>query len=607
MNKSDTIELSTNDYFLKEGLKFFRDPVHGSDILLSPYEVKIINTTQFQRLRGIKQLGPCEVVWHGATHNRFQHSLGTLFMVDKILSYADPKGVLVPIEKRIVCRLLALLHDIGHVPFGHTLEDERPAISGKHTDQNRLRMIFNKDIENVLMEIERKMTDRQKENIGIGKKVHSKELQSLMDLIIVLINGCKGESDDDDGDHQEVNINQESSLIPEIFHLYLDIVGNTICADLFDYLKRDTYATGLSRAYDEKILYDFAIQNDHLVLDVLAKKWRRSSTRTEIINLLQVRYTLAERVYFNKTKMWAAAMISKAVELAEIPEEFLIDKRDEELLWLLQNPKVLKSLLDDFSKRQGIKQLTLNSSIPKENYEEPIINTVNELLGEEYGNLWSDIWQGRKKNRKDLEASAKIVNNYRKRNIFRPVYSVTASNTDQNIQELFKKNFYDYKLSLFRYDIESFLAEMCQLEPWEVIIYCPKPKMNLKFADPLVGKFKVGGKQYRHLQDDFVRKSSDPDIKLLIQGADHVVENHKNLWRFYVIAPGNRSRKTLKKLAGLCQDVFKLANELIEYSGTRENIKTIVFNNISIAYKNIHGVSPKAEEVEQIYDKAAKG
>jgi len=94
--------ISEEQYFDISGIKPFRDPVHRADIILSDYEARIINTPVFQRLRGIKQLGSCEVVWHGATHNRFQHSLGTLFMVDKILGYADPKKQFVPFQRRIV-------------------------------------------------------------------------------------------------------------------------------------------------------------------------------------------------------------------------------------------------------------------------------------------------------------------------------------------------------------------------------------------------------------------------------------------------------------------------------------------------------------------------
>jgi hypothetical protein len=87
--------------------------------------LKIINTLAFQRLRGVKQLSFCEWRFPGATHNRFEHSLGVFSAVKKAVDYLihnetfrsafdanDIKGLL----------LAALVHDIGHYPFAHVLE-----------------------------------------------------------------------------------------------------------------------------------------------------------------------------------------------------------------------------------------------------------------------------------------------------------------------------------------------------------------------------------------------------------------------------------------------------------------------------------------------------
>jgi len=99
-------------------IKLFRDPIHGY-IEVSDCAREIINSPFFQRLRRIKQLSFTNLVYHGAEHSRFGHSLGTYHLAKKIsqnlLSNKDKK------IKEEFC-LAALLHDIGHHPFSHSFE-----------------------------------------------------------------------------------------------------------------------------------------------------------------------------------------------------------------------------------------------------------------------------------------------------------------------------------------------------------------------------------------------------------------------------------------------------------------------------------------------------
>jgi len=92
-----------------------RDPVHGF-IFLPHEELKIINTSIFRRLRGIKQLAMAYLVYPGATHTRFEHSLGTFHVAHRMANLLLPRED--EHDRRIV-RLAALLHDIGHGPFSH--------------------------------------------------------------------------------------------------------------------------------------------------------------------------------------------------------------------------------------------------------------------------------------------------------------------------------------------------------------------------------------------------------------------------------------------------------------------------------------------------------
>ena len=97
-------------------MKFIRDSLHGN-LQLNEFEVKLIDTPQIQRLRRIKQLGFTFLVYPGANHTRFEHSIGTMYLASR-LAY----GLNLHDEQRQMLRVCALLHDAGHGPFSHVSE-----------------------------------------------------------------------------------------------------------------------------------------------------------------------------------------------------------------------------------------------------------------------------------------------------------------------------------------------------------------------------------------------------------------------------------------------------------------------------------------------------
>jgi len=94
-------------------MKVIRDSIH-KDIYVNEDELKVIDSEEFQRLRNIKQTGLTYLVYPSANHTRFEHSLGTMFIASKIAEKINADVELT--------RISALLHDIGHPPFSHTLE-----------------------------------------------------------------------------------------------------------------------------------------------------------------------------------------------------------------------------------------------------------------------------------------------------------------------------------------------------------------------------------------------------------------------------------------------------------------------------------------------------
>nr|KAF6472406.1 SAM and HD domain containing deoxynucleoside triphosphate triphosphohydrolase 1 [Molossus molossus] len=106
-----------------DAVKVINDPIHGH-IEFHPLLIKIIDTPQFQRLRYIKQLGGAYYVFPGASHNRFEHSLGVGYLAGRLVRELSEKQPELHISERdILCvQIAGLCHDLGHGPFSHMFD-----------------------------------------------------------------------------------------------------------------------------------------------------------------------------------------------------------------------------------------------------------------------------------------------------------------------------------------------------------------------------------------------------------------------------------------------------------------------------------------------------
>jgi HD superfamily phosphohydrolase len=105
-------------------MEIIRDPL-WNNIAVDPLAIRLVDTPTFQRLRYVRQLGLAFLVYPGATHSRFEHALGTYHLARRALALLDERGALADIPRRecATIRIAALLHDIGHYPFSHALEE----------------------------------------------------------------------------------------------------------------------------------------------------------------------------------------------------------------------------------------------------------------------------------------------------------------------------------------------------------------------------------------------------------------------------------------------------------------------------------------------------
>ena len=257
-----------------------RDPVHG-DIFLDSEDLLILDTAEVQRLRGIKQLGTAYLVYPGATHTRFSHSAGTLHMAYRMVDALRANGAEIDEDDERIIRAAALTHDVTHVPFGHTFEDERKALPRHDHDEKRIKaLVKGGELGDVLSE------------------------QGIIEDVLGAIAG-KG--------------------------FFGDILTGTICADLLDYVRRDLYFTGINGNYDDRIFRYFTEHDGRLVLNMEKGGELRRDALSTVIDILRLRYVLTERVYYHHAKASSGAMISKAVEMAMRGRKAL---KAEDMYWM---------------------------------------------------------------------------------------------------------------------------------------------------------------------------------------------------------------------------------------------------------------------------------
>ena len=146
----------------------YRDPIHGF-IEVSELENEIINSQPFQRLRNIKQLAMTYLVFHGAEHTRFGHSLGVMHLVTKAFRSAIKNGTAYTFQNVEwyvqVLRLIALTHDLGHAPFSHASESVFP--DGLEHEDFTEKIIKETCIADTILKIGRQFQEKYGESFNI--------------------------------------------------------------------------------------------------------------------------------------------------------------------------------------------------------------------------------------------------------------------------------------------------------------------------------------------------------------------------------------------------------------------------------------------------------
>jgi len=251
--------------------KVFKDPVHKYVHVNSPVIWALINTREFQRLRRIRQLGTSFYTFHGAEHSRFSHSLGVYEIARKIISQFErnryPDW---PSEEGLVALAAALLHDLGHGPFSHSVES---VFNVSHEDWTCRIIEGDTEVGRILAAVDPSLPGRVARVIA----------KTYPETVVV------------------------------------NLISSQMDADRMDYLLRDAYFTGVNYgAFDlGRILRVIRPHRGHIVV--------KESGMHAVEHYLMSRYQMYWQVYFHPVTRSSEIILRKVFQRAK--ELFAADYR----------------------------------------------------------------------------------------------------------------------------------------------------------------------------------------------------------------------------------------------------------------------------------------
>jgi hypothetical protein len=239
-----------------ESLKIINDPVYGFITIDHPLILEVIRNPFYQRLRRIQQMGFANLVYPGAVHTRLHHSMGAYHLMCNALSVLKGKGIEISEEEELGAKMAILLHDVGHGPFSHALENN---------------LIENLDHESISLQIMQWL---------------NREMQGQLNTAIAIF----------------------TNLYPKKF--LHQLVSGQLDVDRMDYLNRDSFFTGVSEGvigYD-RIIHMLTVHQGELMV--------QEKGIYSIEKFLVARRLMYWQVYLHKTVVSAEGMLEKIIQRA---------------------------------------------------------------------------------------------------------------------------------------------------------------------------------------------------------------------------------------------------------------------------------------------------
>jgi len=306
-------------------LKILNDPIYGFITIPNTLIYDLIQHPYFQRLRRISQMGMSYLVYPGAHHTRFHHALGCLHIMQKAVQTLRFKEVVISEEEENALYIAILLHDIGHGPFSHAMEHS--IVEDVHHEE--ISLLFMNEL--------------------------NREFDGKLSLAIQIF---KGEY------HRK---------------FMLQLISSQLDMDRMDYLKRDSFYTGVAEG---NINSERLIQMMHVVDDVLVIEEKGIYSVEQFLVARRLMYWQA---YLHKTSLVAELTLTKILKRAkELTQKGDLLPCSEPLLFFMQHKithesfdaTILKkfALLDDFDIVSAIKTWQFHDDYVLSSLSKMIIN-----------------------------------------------------------------------------------------------------------------------------------------------------------------------------------------------------------------------------------------
>jgi HD superfamily phosphohydrolase len=251
--------------------KIINDPVHGFITINDPLIFELINHPFYQRLRRIQQMALAQLVYPGAVHTRLHHSLGAYHLMCIAISELTDKGIEITKEEAQAAKLAILLHDIGHGPFSHALE-------------------------NILLK-------------GVSHE----------DLTLLIMHHLNNSSNEILNGYLSLAIQIFTNQYPKKF--LHQLISGQLDVDRLDYLSRDSFFTGVTEGLVgyERILKMLTVHDNELVVE--------EKGINSVEKFLMSRRLMYWQVYQHKTVLASEKMLVKIIERAQL----LFEQKNEEV------------------------------------------------------------------------------------------------------------------------------------------------------------------------------------------------------------------------------------------------------------------------------------
>lgn len=304
--------------------KFVHDPIHGS-ITIDGFFMDIMGRHEIQRLHLIKQLGLGNMVFPGANHTRFEHSLGVYHLAGRMCEALELDD-----EDTLTIKTAGFLHDICHPPFSHTMEELMERITEKDHMELARDLIFG-DIP-TFMERDRDLFDGTEPISSILESagVSTKEVCDLIAFPVSEIGAIKSGQSLFDFDGQPKPADKQSFFGSKDYAH--QIIHGPVDADQMDYLMRDAHYTGVEHG---------AIDIDRLLTQMILFNGKMALDKGGIVaaeGLMVSRALMYSSVYYHKTVRIVEMMLTKAVEAA------LEEGEDFSEIYLMNDAELLSRL-----------------------------------------------------------------------------------------------------------------------------------------------------------------------------------------------------------------------------------------------------------------------